>query len=280
MTDPAARQKAVADAMAEIGYEGIAAFDREEPEYGTFRTLHDEFDGEPSLTLLGICAGTADYQLAGDAQEFWKELEGVALSRDRIESLEAVREILWTFMDADVNARLRDQKLARLEKLFDQGFASWFVNTYGAVEPVAVWERLAAALDTAPHKKTVVFAMKVYDIVHLIAHDEYLDFPTEIPIPCDLHVERIADTAGIVSDMDEETVRGGWSSVAQHVSEALGRPVSLLRIDSIVWQVGQLVSEHRNDPEHCRQVLVDHFLGIGIEERAAQQLAEELTWRL
>lgn len=280
MIDPDARQRAVADAMAELGYDGIAAFDREEPEYDAFSTLHDQFDSESHLALLGICAGTADYQLAGDAQQFWQALEGVASTLDQLETIDDVRETLWTFMEADVNARLRNQKLTRLGKLFDRGFASWFVTGYGDREPVEVWERLAETLDNPPHKKTIVFAMKVYDIIHLIANDEYLDFPTDIPIPCDLHVERIADSAGIISKMDEETVRGAWASVAEGVSERLGRPVSLLRIDSIVWQVGQLVSENRNDLEYCRQVLVNHFCGIGIDEEPASQLAEELTWRL
>jgi hypothetical protein len=58
------RVDAVAQAIASLGYEGIILFDEEEPEYQSFMTLSNELGTEP------YCAGTADYQLVGDAQQF------------------------------------------------------------------------------------------------------------------------------------------------------------------------------------------------------------------
>lgn len=267
----------VSDAISSLGYDGIIAFDEEEPEYQTFTALSNELGNEPHRSLLGICAGTADYQLAGDAQHFWKALEGIALTLDQLESTDDVQDILWTFMEADVNARLKQQKIARLEKLFNRGFADWFIENYGEAEPLTVWENLADALDNPMKRKTIVFSMKVYDIIHLIENDTYLDFPQDIPIPCDLQVERVAHTSGITDSEEEDEVMDAWAEVASKVSEELGRSISLLRIDSIVWQSGQIIGEHEPNRDKSRRALVTHFEDVGIPEERARVLASELT---
>jgi len=267
----------VSDAISSLGYDGIIAFDEEEPEYQTFTSLSNELGDEPHRSLLGICAGTADYQLAGDAQQFWKALEGIALTLDQLESTDDVQDILWTFMEADVNARLKQQKIARLEKLFNRGFADWFIENYGEVQPLTVWERLADALDNPMKRKTIVFAMKVYDIIHLIENGTYLDFPQDIPIPCDLQVERVARTSGITDSEEEDKVMNAWAEVASQVSDDLGRTISLLRIDSIVWQSGQIIGEHEPSQETTRDALIEHFEEVGIPAEKAENLTRELV---
>lgn len=226
---------------------------------------------------MGICAGTADYQLAGDAQQFWEALEGITLTLDQLESTDDVRKVLWTFMEADVNARLKQQKIARLEKLFNRGFADWFIENYGEAEPLTVWENLADALDNPMKRKTIVFAMKVYDIIHLIENGTYLDFPQDIPIPCDLQVERVARTSGITDSEEEDKVMNAWAEVASQVSDELGKSISLLRIDSIVWQSGQIIGEHEPAQEAARNALIEHFEEVAIGNEEAENLAEVLT---
>jgi len=271
------RNEIVANAISSIGYEGIVAFDEEEPEYQTFTTLSNEIGDESHRALLGICAGTADYQLAGDAQQFWEALEGIALTLDQLESTDDVKEVLWTFMEADVNARLKQQKIARLEKLFNRGFADWFIQNYGEAQPLTVWENLADALDNPMKRKTIVFAMKVYDIIHLIENDTYLDFPHDIPIPCDLQVERVARTSGITDSEEEDKVMNAWAEVASQVSDDLGRTISLLRIDSIVWQSGQIIGEHEPSQQASHRELVEHFENVGIDTKRARNLARAFT---
>jgi len=267
----------VGDAISSLGYEGIILFDKEEPEYRTFRTLSNELGDESHRCLLGICAGTADYQLAGDAQWFWNELEQAALSHGQLDSTSDVKEILGEFMKANVNARLNQQKRTRLIKLFDNGFADWFIENYGEAEPLSVWEHLADALDNPMKRKTIVFAMKVYDIIHLIENGSYLDFPQDIPIPCDLQVERVAHTSGITDSDDENEVMAVWAEVASQVSDDLGKSISLLRIDSIVWQSGQIIGEYEPNQEAAQQALIEHFEQIGLDRKQAGNLAEELT---
>jgi N-glycosylase/DNA lyase len=104
----------------------------------------------------------------------------------------------------------------------------------------------------------------------------YLDFSQDIPIPCDLQVERVAHTSGITGSEEENEVMSAWAEVASQVSDGLGRTVSLLRIDSIVWQSGQIIGEHKSSPGTAREALREHFEQIGIEKQAAG-LAEKLT---
>lgn len=271
------RCRIVADAIASLSYDGIVKFDEEEPEYKTFSTLSEEVGDEPHRTLLGICAGTADYQLAGDAQIFWNELERATLDHGQLISTRDVKEILGKFMEADVNARLNQQKRTRLIKLFDNEFADWFIETYGEVDPLTVWENLADALNNPMKRKTIVFAMKVYDIIHLIENGSYLDFPQDIPIPCDLQVERVARTSGIIDSESEDEVMSAWAEVASQVSSELGKSISLLRIDSIVWQSGQIIGKHEPNQQASKQALVEHFEEVGIETDRTETLAEALT---
>lgn len=190
------RIDAVADAIAALGYDGIVAFDRTEPEYATIETLYDTYNDPALVELLVICATTADYQLNGDAQRFWNELEAVALDHGHLDTPQDVREILGTFMDADVNARLAQQKRDRLVRLFENDFDEWFLANADDPDPVAVWEHLADGLNAGMEKKTIVLAMKIWDIARLIRTGEYEAFPSDIPIPCDLQIRRLSHTSG------------------------------------------------------------------------------------
>jgi len=270
------RIESVADALAAIGYNGIAAFDKTEPEYETLELLYDEFGNEDYVKLLAICATTQDYQLNGDAQKFWRELDDVVLEYGSLDTTQAVRDILGDFMEKDVNARLNQQKRDRLVKIFDAGFDDWFVENHNAVEAVEVWNQLADAMQTRRKSKTIVLAMKIYDIAHLIQHGEYLEFPFDIPIPCDLQVERVSRTSGITDSEDSDEVMEAWSEVMEGVTQRLGRPVSLLRIDSVIWQAGQIIGRNEPDKHATRQALVDHFNEVGLDD-GSQSLAEELT---
>jgi N-glycosylase/DNA lyase len=271
------RIERVAEVIAALGFDGIASFDRAEPEYETFSAFHDTLGDEPHRALLGICSATADYQLAGNAQQFWAALEETAFEHGSLSTIQDVRDILGDFMARDVNARLRDQKQKRLINLIHAGFDEWFVENYGAVEPVTVWDRLAEGIETGRRKKTIVFAMKVYDIVTLIESGSYLPFPRDIPIPCDLQVERVARTSGLVDDDNERAVMSAWASVMESVNQEVDEHVSLLRIDSIVWQAGQVIGKHEPDQSAARRALVDHFDHAGLERERSEMLAGELT---
>lgn len=271
------RVKAVSEAIADIGYEGIVAFDQFEPEYTTIKRLYREFEDTDRVQLLVICATTQDFQLNGDAQAFWRTLTDVSLEHGSLDSLTDVETILWEFMEEPVNARFTGMKSARLEKLLDSGFAEWFLANHRDAEPFEVWERLADGIENKKRKKTVVLSMKIYDIAHLIDAGEYLKFPYDIPIPCDLQVERVSETSGITDSTETDEVMAAWAEVMERVSEKVGHPISLLRIDSIIWQAGQIIGNAGENLEESRQALDAHFQEVGLENPERTALANDLT---
>ena len=127
------------------------------------------------------------------------------------------------------------------------------------------------------HGKTVVLAMNIYDIANLLRHGEYLPFRSDIPIPCGLQVERVSQSAGITSSEDTDAILEAWAEVMDAVEDRLGEPVSLLRIDSVVWQAGQVIGHNETDGEAARHALVGHFEEVGIDEGPAERLTRELT---
>lgn len=141
------RSTALADAIAGVDYDGIVAFDPTEPEYWTMDALLETYDRPENIELLMICATTADCLLNGNVQEFWREFERVALEHDSLDSTQDVRDILCTFMEADVNARLANQKHDRLVRLFENGFDEWFLEHRETESPLQVREHLADGLN-------------------------------------------------------------------------------------------------------------------------------------
>jgi N-glycosylase/DNA lyase len=274
------RVDAVADTVAALDTDGITVFDESEPEYEFLTAACERFDDHGAVALLSVLAGTQDYMLNGDAQAFWEALSETLSEVDTLSSVSDVNSVLDTFMDEPVNARLDEQKRERLRRMTQAGFHEWFLDTYPDHDPQTVWERIADALDTAASKKTVVMAVKVYDVFSLVTTGTYLDLPPTIPVPCDVQVQRIAQSSGITDTDDEEDVMNAWQAVTQRVNDALDEPVSMLRIDSIVWQAGQIVSNHGEDCEESRAALIDHFVGAGLDTGPARSLAEELTTEL
>lgn len=275
------RAQSISDAIAGIGYDGIVAFDEHEPEYGTLSTLYEEFHDETYIKLLTTCAATQDFQLNGDAQRFWRELTKVSLSYDSLASVEETQDILWEFMEMPVNARFTSMKSDRLQRLFDSDFCEWFAANHEEAVPLEVWEELAAGIDNEMHKKTVVLAMKIYDIAHLVPHGEYLEFPYGIPIPCDLQVERVSQTSGLTNAEESDRIMDAWAEVMETVSEQVGHHISLLRIDSIVWQSGQIIGNHGPDQKAARDALTRHFVErVKVDRRPAETLANELTAKM
>jgi N-glycosylase/DNA lyase len=274
------RIEQVADTLASVGYEGIVKFDRTEPEYGFMLAARERFDNDTYIALLCILATTQDYQLSGDAQRFWQTLETVIEDYESLESVQDVNEVLADFMEQPVNVRLNNQKKDRLVRIQNNGFGEWFVENHPDVDPVRVWEELADALETTMEKKTVVLSVKVYDIFNLIATGQYLELPTDVPIPCDLQVERVAAASGIVENEEKGPVMDAWARVMEAVNAELDRPVSMLRIDSIVWQAGQIISDNDDRQEPSRQALIEYFEEVGLNSSESERLARELTLKL
>jgi N-glycosylase/DNA lyase len=271
------RVEQVAGAITELGYSGIVKFDETEPEYGFLTSVLDKFESDRHLALLSILAATQDYQLAGDAQKFWQTLEETLLEYGELESESDVNSVLNDFLQKPVNARLREQKQNRLIRMAENEFGEWFLENHPDIDPIQVWEKIADALETEMDRKTVVIGVKIYDIFNLVVNGRYLELPADVPIPCDLQVERVAMASGLTNTEDKSSVMEAWARVMQSVNEELEKPVSMLRIDSIVWQAGQIISKNDDQRSASRHALQEHFDHVGLKEQDSERLARELT---
>lgn len=250
------RRKAIADAIASLGYDGIVAFDRTEPEYDVFQTFLSRGHDKNSVFLLAVCSGVLDYQFPSkmDAHDYWDTLEQTVDEYGMLQSHSDIRRVLEIVLDEPISKKKNSEKKYRLNKIFDRGFAEWFVSTHAQVPSDEVWYELADVLDTDPNQKTVAFPMKVYDIANLISEGEYLKFNQSVPIPVDIHVRNVSHKSGLVPDLPNPTrsdetklqpfnqdVREAWNEVVRQVDTLVDRNVSVLRVDSIVWQLGQQI---------------------------------------
>jgi len=114
--------------------------------------------------------------------------------------------------------------------------------------PDEVWFRLAEGLGSRPDSKTVAFAMKVLDVASAIITGSYAEFQRLPPIPVDVHVARMSHYSGVVvgelQPLEVEVYRSAWFKVSRAVTERLGRTVSPLRLDSLLWQLSKEASRY------------------------------------
>ena len=287
------RVRVVGGALSLVGWEGFVRLDMLEPEYVVLSDVYRETGDVRPLLLLGVSAAIIDYQLAGDAYRFWGTLHRVVRERGyRLSSPQDVRRVMEEFLSRPVNARLNKAKRLRVARFYESGFADYLWSTayrYYSTRPVEVWHRLARALNNPPHRKTIVFAVKVLDLISLIAEGRYSQLPHTIPIPLDIHVARMAIYSGIVAgatlrdaekacQLRTTVFHEAWGQVARTVSERLGRRITTLRIDSLIWQLGNKTAKIR-DKHQAQQVITAYLAGkAGISPAAAQRIAETLTY--
>lgn len=126
--------------------------------------------------------------------------------------------------------------------------------------------------------KTIVMAMKVFDLVHLIYYDDYARFPEDIPIPVDIHVKRISYISGLIENekVKDDVVRNVWGKICKKVSTILNKTVTSFRIDSSIWQIGKLASQSDWKLKPIVNYLTQE---IGITRDKADKFSKELLWR-
>ena len=136
-------------------------------------------------------------------------------------------------------------------------------------QPGKLWKSIAEAVQSSPEKKTIAFAMKAVDLAVFAGSGKYLAFQEEPPIAVDFHIRRISQILGLVrQEASDDEIRHLWFRVSTEVSKKSGKPISPLRIDSLLWQTGVLTY----DPEikkHAKarlEKLETHLAGIGIEK--------------
>ncbi|MGQ4916065.1 MAG: N-glycosylase/DNA lyase [Candidatus Asgardarchaeia archaeon] len=279
------RVRAIADAFANLGFEGISKFDKTEPEFKILTRLAKKED-ESTLYAISICAGLVDYQLLkGGAERLWSTLYDVYTQFGKIDANEnRLYNLFETFLKQPINARLREQKLNRLKKLFDSGLiANMLKNPERYIqEPQTTWITIARILNNPPYAKTVVFSMKVLDLAHYVLKNRYLNFPSNIPIPLDLHVKAVAVYSGIVTfGATNAEIKKAWIQVLYEVNKKITPKTNLLRLDSVIWQAGKIISKSKGLKKYAIKTLSNYFTtNVGIPRDLAEKLSNELTFAM
>ena len=119
-----------------------------------------------------------------------------------------------------------------------------------------------------PDDKTIAFAMKIFDLVHKAETGRYVRFPASIPIPADLRIGRVTLACGLIDIPPGKQISNEMESIEKLLNKEKGRilaawarvsdaagGLSLFRIDSLVWQVGEPIFKYRRAPETAKKTI-------------------------
>lgn len=286
------RVNIIADLLSKLGFDVIAKFDTFEPEYRVLKILHDRGVTPPYLGLIAVCAGVIDYQLrAGGSDKFWATLLETARSYQDLNSVSQVEKLMEKFLSKRINSIKYKDKCSRIKSIFESGLASEIVENYDEIrkQPGLLWEKLASDISKMGKasdirrkmsEKTVVVAIKAFDISHFICFGDYVELPGDIPIPVDFHVKQVTISAGLLEEYgSDDEFRKAWRMVFEKVREKIRGNINLLRLDSIVWQIGKIMYKNAYDRDLSVMEITDYLSGcIGVDRELTEKLAQELTW--
>lgn len=212
-----------------------------EPEWREMVDFLPIYTFGPFATLM-VVAGLNDFQLKGKADRaYWPPIRARLVGEEVSVSPAKLADLLQPFYERE---RYNEMKVSRLHKFLKSDLAArlWQGEPRQvAGEFVNIWQRLAAVMNQGMEKKTIVFAMKCLGLV-LIMAGEY-DFPSQkLAIPVDLRVRRLTEALGGPTGSDD-SVRAYWDAVLTGV-RATNPHVTMIHLDSFVWQVADNVSEH------------------------------------
>lgn len=221
-----------------------------EPEWREMEDFLPRYTFGPFATFM-VTAGLNDFQLKGKADKaYWPPIRARLEEAEVPVSPAALVDLLRPFYERE---RYNELKVGRLYKFLRSDLAArlWQVEPQQVAEEFTdIWRRLAVVMNQGMEKKTIVFAMKCLGLT-LIMADEY-DFPSQIlAIPVDLRVRRLSEALGCPTGSDN-SVRAYWDAILAGV-RATNPHVTMIHLDSFVWQVADNVNEHAVRA-YCREM--------------------------
>jgi N-glycosylase/DNA lyase len=248
----------------------------------------------PRGLLAALVFALTDYQLGtGGANAYWHEIGGLLPNGKELASAKELLKVLEAVVARPVSARMEDQKLARIRRLLQSSFVA--AAKAGSLaqlgqNPIPLWYALADAMEQSRDAKTIVFAMKIFDLLHRVSTGRYASFGDAVPIVADLRIARLSFSAGLVTpppgtsvtaamseagtllQRDQSVFIEAWSSVSRQAGG-----LNLFRVDSLAWQLAQPVYDYRHDREQARSTLADILRAVGMPVQIAADLGSELT---
>lgn len=281
------RIQQLATLLSKTSLDFFKEIDRREPEYQAFLRLskdyskHHPLKFDSSLALLGIGTGLIDFQQKDPGRTLWQPMERLAKEKKFPIKVEGIKDVV---IQLAKSSRFGSTKVRRAENFFASRFPSWFLDNDLRTlrgDPYNVWIRLSRNMDDPMSKKTIVMAMKAFDMETLAVTEEYLPFPSHIPMMIDSRVTYVSLSSGIViadprlsiheiaSRYRTELVEA-WSEVVKRVEKTLGTEFNALRLDSLLWQAG----------EYKTQLRITNFLpSFGLPEQLSSKISSNLLFK-
>lgn len=199
------RPEPLGRALAAIPLTVYEAIDRGEPEWPVLERLVPL--GSAGL-LTGLALALSDFQLGGGgATQYWHEAADLLGVVD-LNARDDVRGFMRLLMKRAVASRLRELKLARVDKLLASEvpniLAARTIEELGQ-QPLTLWYGVAAGMRQLPQDKTVAFAMKIFDLMHRIATGRYATFGVDVHIVADLRIARVSLSSGLLRPAESTT---------------------------------------------------------------------------
>lgn len=278
------RIKQLATLLSEVSLDFFKEIDKREPEYQVFFSLSRDYARsrpnrfDVALALLGIGTGLIDFQQKDPGRTLWQPMAKLTRKEGYPINVEGIRNIIFYLAKS---SRFGNTKLKRAERFFTSGFPSWLLNNDLLdlrKNPYNIWLRLSRSMGDPMNKKTIVMAMKAFDMETLAVTNEYLPFPPHIPMMIDSRVTYVSISSGIVVadpmlSVDELASRyrnelvDAWSEVVERVQKILGNRFNALRLDSLIWQAG----EYRTQPK-----VKNYLSSFGLSKQLSSKLASDL----
>lgn len=286
------RARALGRAIAELTPEQVDAIDRGEPEWRLLASLPERVGDLCWLTAIAL--GLTDFQLGdGGAQLYWQVAEK-EIDASPPGNPAGVRDLIERIVRHSVAAESADLKLRRIDRLLESPLPRWLeARTAEGLhnELAELWERLASAMNQDPSAKTIVFAVKLVDLMLLQATGERGALPDDTPIAVDIRIARAAYASGIMKPPPGETASSmlrrssaellaqrepyirAWQEVARHTA------LSPLRLDSLIWQAAGHLRPGRSSAA-ARASISGLLVGYGADPSLANRIGAELTGAL
>lgn len=253
----------IGQALARIPDAVWEAIDLGEPEWPFLKRIIEEKSN--LKTALGIAVALSDFQIGtGGAQKYWPEAEAAYRIHKPVDSIDKIARIMDDLMKRPVAARLAQMKRKRVARFLSSAVVGPLSERSIAdlgKNPMELWSGLAMAMRQKPDDKTIVFAMKIFDLMHKAETGRYVRFPANVPIPVDLRIGRVTLACGLIDAPPGKRIDEAMESIDEMLSKEKGRilaawarvseeagGLSLFRIDSLVWQIGEPIFKHRLDP--------------------------------
>jgi N-glycosylase/DNA lyase len=279
------RAERIGMALGRVPLPVFETLDRNEPEWPVLEVLAEWRDVNLGR-LTAICLGITDYQLGnGGAAGYWAAVR-TELQSIPVRAASDVILLMRAVCGHAVSSRLAQQKLTRVEKVV----SAWPRSETERHTAIRLWHWLAGCLGQDIETKTVVMAMKTIDLLRLARDGTYEDFGSDIPLPVDLRIARLSLTSGLIGSQnyfkvdDLLSTAGDIASIHRDVLVQAWRAVavdaqglSLLRIDSLAWQVAGAFSDGATSAQQASAEMMLLLESAGCPSDVAASVASEFT---